>query len=85
MSKPKLVYVRWLDSSTPIVGWKFFVDIDPAETVPECETVGWLVSENAATFHIAGTICLAHDSAHQANCRIRIPKVAVLKMKRLKP
>lgn len=74
----KLLYVKWVDSST-YGGWVGKNDVFEATS---CQTVGWLVSDDNGVLVLAQTI---GDDGEQRCNLIGIPKVAITKMKRIKP
>jgi len=69
-SKPKLVWVRWVDPHTSS-GWEELADLDPAGYAESC---GFLVKQENGNIFLALNLDFVNDNV---NCYIAIPKVLI--------
>lgn len=71
------VRITWDDSSHHPQGWEFVDAIDPCVT--RCETLGFIVAENASSVVVAGSV--GRDGSGkitQASGMITIPRCAIV-------
>ena len=72
-----LVYVEWMDSSSPD-GWH---DPDPKPTITSIKSVGWLTNDTEEAIILTGH----RDEQHNIHCAdMTIPKVAITKFKTIR-
>ena len=53
--KPRMIYVKWLDTASLRDGWSK-IDYENTMEGVICETVGWLVWEKKNSIYIAGSV-----------------------------
>ena len=75
MTKPKLVYVQWVDSCCGS-GWQTLERIRAACT--KCITVGFLVHEDDECISVATTLGYHEGEPNQTADAITIPRVAIV-------
>lgn len=73
----KLFYIQWVDSSSSAGTWTMKEHLDGKLGI--CETVGWLVKESKKTITVVSSI-----APHEYGGDMTIPKVAIVKRKRIK-
>jgi hypothetical protein len=77
MRKLPVYYLEWVDSAS-CRGWTEVERIDPSPKV--CRSIGFLVMENKEVITIAGHFS---DNPDLCNGDITIPKVAIIKRKKI--
>lgn len=70
------ILIEWNDSLQPVTGWHMIDDL-PTLDVAKCQTVGWLVEENATALMVAQNIADPASDQMQAGGLMRIPKCCV--------
>jgi hypothetical protein len=74
-------HIKWLDSYGCTSTWR---PIEPIETLMECETVGFVVSETEEIISLANSISYETEHTHeQANGIMTIVKKCIIKRKKL--
>lgn len=76
-SKPPMVRILWRDSAQPIVGWRFMDDLPPLRSV-HCESIGYVVAEDAENIMLAQSIGDRDHENQQANACMVIPKCCIV-------
>ena len=84
----KLVHLQWIDSCSPAnSGWKSVDDRTSESEKPIlCESIGWVLFEDAGSITIAGHIShgAASGDINEASGEMTIPKVALVKRRKVK-
>jgi len=84
----KLVHLMWIDSCSPTGGgWKSAEGRDAESEKPIlCESIGWVVYEDNGAITIAGHIShgKSDGSVNEVNGELTIPKVAIVKRRKVK-
>ena len=71
---PPAVYVRWVDSANLFLDrWARLDDLDEHDAETFCETLGWLVGENAHSLYVASSL-----APEEIGSVMQIPRVAVV-------
>ena len=78
--KPKLYWVRWLDSFTDSTGWRTAEKFDVEDKSGEMESVGWLIGETERSICITQLIATGAD---WNSTRMWIPKGCILERREI--
>ena len=79
MTRPKLVIVEWLDSSSPIPEWRH-LDNPPAARVILCLSVGWLLHDSDGVLMLAPNLGDINDQINaQASGFMPIPQSSIIR------
>ncbi len=76
MTRRRLLYVEWVDSSSGAT-W-----VGPGDLAPPClcRSVGWIIKEDADWLYLAGTVQVGDSEVCQ---RITIPKRSITRRRRI--
>lgn len=78
-----MVRVRWVDSTSPRMGWVRLTEWEGVGSL-ECESVGYLIAEDAHSKTIAPHLAYPDDGEQcQGNGIIIIPMQAILEIQQL--
>lgn len=81
-SRPKPIYVKWLDHYSHRDGWAK-ADYTKAREGLECESVGFLIYESPKTIHLALNYCFKEEESESADSMC-ILKSCIVKKRFLK-
>jgi hypothetical protein len=77
-----LFVVEWVDSLQPVPSWRMMDDLPKLETA-NCNSVGWLVGEDASAIMLAPNVADLGTETAQGSGFMRIPKACITKARQL--